>query len=101
RDKAEKVYRLLNRAKVNQRILQTIARALVVISLDEESESSEEAIKHLMLHPNNKYFDKTIQIVITKYGHIGFNIENAIIDGIVINTDLRYIRIRFNIKHIK
>src|SRR5690625_172501 len=91
RDKAEKVYRLLNRSKVNQRILQTIARALVVISLDEESESSEEAIKHLMLHPNNKYFDKTIQIVITKYGHIGFNIEHATVDGTAINTVIRYI----------
>src|SRR5699024_1641066 len=44
-----------------------------------------------MLHPKNKYFDKTIQIVITKYGNIGFNIEHATVDGTAINTVIRHI----------
>lgn len=81
RDEATHVYNELQQSKVNANTLQIIADALVVISIDEESKDSEAAIKNLMLHASNKYFDKTIQIIITKYGALGFNMEHSAVDG--------------------
>ena len=91
RDSAAKVYDELNMSKVNAETLQTIADSLVVISIDEESKNPEEAIKNLMLNSTNKYFDKTIQIIITKQGEVGFNIEHSGVDGTSVSTVISYI----------
>src|SRR5699024_11221953 len=87
RDKAAKVYNQLSVSKVNTDILETIADSLVVISIDEESENPEEAIKNLMLSGENKYFDKTIQVVITKRGRLGYSIEHSADEGTTIMTE--------------
>ena len=84
RDEAAEVYEQLIVSKVNAESLQTIADSLVVISVDEESNSSEEAIENLMLNGKNKYFDKTIQVVITKNGELGYSIEHSAVDGTTI-----------------
>ena len=91
RDKAAKVYDMLNSSKANAKILQTIADSLVVISIDEESNDSKEAIRNLMLDANNKYFDKTIQIIITKQHELGFNIEHCAVDGTSISTVISHV----------
>ncbi|KXH78566.1 choline/carnitine O-acyltransferase [Sporosarcina sp. HYO08] len=91
RDQAAKAYDKLKLSKVNAKTLQTIADALVVISIDEKSENAEEAIQNLMLHEDNKYFDKTIQIIITKAGKLGFNIEHSAVDGTSIYSVIRHI----------
>lgn len=91
RDMAAEIYGELNRSKVNAQTLQTIAEALVVISLDEASSGAEEALKHMMFHPANKYFDKTIQIIITKNGHLGFNIEHSSVDGTSVSAVISHI----------
>ncbi len=91
RDVAAHVYEKLRASKINKDLLQTIADALIVLSLDEESESAEEAIQNLMLGVMNKYFDKTIQIIITKNGEIGFNIEHSAVDGTSIATVISHI----------
>lgn len=81
RDRAAEIYADLNKSKTNQRILTTIANCLAIISVDEKSETATEAIKNLMLSPENKFFDKTVQIVITKSRQIGFNVEHSSLDG--------------------
>nr|WP_275670740.1 choline/carnitine O-acyltransferase [Neobacillus notoginsengisoli] len=81
RDEAAKAYDMLRESKVNQEILDCIADSLVVISIDEDSNNPEDAIRHLMLNANNKYFDKTIQIILTRRCELGFNIEHCAVDG--------------------
>lgn len=91
RDQAAHVYSELKKSKVNASTLETIADALVVLSIDEESQNGEEAIKNLMLNEKNKYFDKTMQIVITKYGGLGFNMEHSAIDGTTVAPVITHI----------
>lgn len=91
RDIAAEIVTELKRSNVNKETLQTIADALVIISIDEESEIAEESLENLMLHPTSKYFDKTMQIVITKNGGIGFNMEHSAVDGMMINKVVKYI----------
>src|SRR5690625_7282035 len=78
-------------SKVNAETLQSIADSLVVISVDEESKNPKEASKNLMLNSTNKYFDKTIQIILTKQGEVGFNIEHSVVDGTSISAVVSYI----------
>lgn len=84
RDKAAQIYHDLKAFEVNADHLQTIADALIIISIDEDSDNSEEAIENLMLNSKNKYYDKTIQLVITKKGRIGYSIEHTAVDGTTI-----------------
>ena len=55
RDKAAQIYHDLKAFEVNADHLQTIADALIIISIDEDSDNSEEAIENLMLNSKNKY----------------------------------------------
>lgn len=91
RDQAAKAYDKLKLSEVNAKTLQAIADALVIISMDEKSENAEEAIRNLMLHEDNKYFDKTIQIILTQCGKLGFNIEHSTVDGTSIYSVIRHI----------
>lgn len=91
REVAAEIYDELTLSEVNVNTLNTIADALVVISIDEESQHAEDAIKNVMLHPTNKYFDKTIQIAITQEGQIGFNVEHSAVDGTSMATVIHYI----------
>lgn len=84
RDEAAQIYHDLKAFEVNAKHLQTIADALIVISIDEDSDNSEEAIENLMLNSKNKYYDKTIQLAITKKGRIGYSIEHTAVDGTTI-----------------
>ena len=91
RDEAAKVYDQLIVSKVNADNLQTIADSLIVISMDEESNNPEEAIENLMLNGTNKYFDKTIQVIITKKGELGYSIEHSAVDGTTIFAVISYV----------
>src|SRR5690625_6381915 len=44
-----------------------------------------------MFDATNKYFDKTVQIIITKSGKIGFNVEHSTVDGTSISTLVSYV----------
>ncbi|MBO1911095.1 choline/carnitine O-acyltransferase, partial [Microvirga sp. 3-52] len=91
RDEAARVYEELSVSKINAENLQAIADALIVISLDEDSNHSQEAIENLMLNGSNKYFDKTIQVVITKKGELGYSIEHTAVDGTTIFAVISYV----------
>src|SRR5699024_8297955 len=81
----------LSKSPQNTATLQAIADALVVLSIDEESDNQEMAIRNLMLNGNNKYFDKTMQIIITKNGSLGFNMEHSAIDGTSVAPVIKHI----------
>ncbi|MBS4206246.1 choline/carnitine O-acyltransferase [Lederbergia citrea] len=91
RNMAAEVYDMLNTSKENAEILRTIADSLVIISIDEESKDSEEALRNLMLNANNKYFDKTIEIIITKQSELGFNVEHCAVDGTSISAVISHV----------
>lgn len=91
RDRAAVVYEMLNDSKLNAETLQSIAEALIVISLDEESKTSEDAIRTLMIGASNKYFDKTIQVIVTNNRELGFNVEHCAVDGTSVSTVIRRI----------
>ncbi len=91
RNQAAKLYEDLITSKANEEILRIIADSLIVISMDEVSNNSEEAIENLMLSGINKYFDKTIQVIITKKGEIGYSIEHSSVDGTTIFAVISYV----------
>ncbi|AOV08175.1 hypothetical protein BI350_11950 [Sporosarcina ureilytica] len=91
RDEAAQIYHDLKVSKINADNLQLIADSLIVISIDEDSNNSDEAIENLMLNSRNKYFDKTIQLVITKKGRIGYSIEHTAVDGTTIFAVISYV----------
>lgn len=92
RDHAAKIYEQLLVSKINEENLQAIADALVVISIDEESKTSEEALKNLMASSTNKWFDKTFQIVLSTTGDIGYSVEHTAMDGTTSFAVIQYIQ---------
>ena len=91
RNLAAKIYDKLNIYRENVETLQAIADSLVIISIDEKSTEAKETLKNLMFDATNKYFDKTVQIIITKSGKIGFNVEHSAVDGTSISTVVSYV----------
>ncbi len=91
RNDAATVYEQLLASPINADILRTIEEALIVISMDDESETPEQAISNLMLNGDNKFYDKTIQAIITKNGELGYSIEHSAVDGTTIFAVIKYI----------
>src|SRR5699024_7006719 len=91
RDKAANMYQNLMKTEENVANLQSIADSLLVISIDEDSDNSEEAIENLMLNGTSKYYDKTIQLSITKKGRLGYSIEHTAVDGTTIFSVISYV----------
>ena len=94
RNKAADIYQQLSVSKVNAESLQSIANSLVVLSIDKESTNSDEAIQNLLLSGKNKYFDKTLQIVITIAGELGYSVEHTAVDGTTIFAVIQYVQDR-------
>lgn len=91
RDEAAHIYNDLKMNPENERNLEMLADALIVISADEDSETSEDALENLMLNPKSKYYDKTIQLSITKRGRFGYSIEHTAVDGTTIFSVISHI----------
>ena len=91
RDKAANMYQNLMKTEENAANLQSLADSLLVISIDEDSDNSEEVIENLMLNGTSKYYDKTIQLSITKKGRLGYSIEHTAVDGTTIFSVISYV----------
>lgn len=91
RDEAAHIYNELKLNPENEQNLALLADALIVISVDEDSETSEDALENLMLHAKSKYYDKTIQLSITKRGRFGYSIEHTAVDGTTIFSVISHI----------
>ena len=92
RNEAAEIYHQLSTSPINAAILQSIANSLVVISMDQDSADSNEAIKNIVVSGKNKYFDKSIQIVITQAGEIGYSVEHTAIDGTTSFAVIQYVQ---------
>ena len=81
KNKATDIYQRLTVTQLNTESLQSMSNSLVVISIDEHSTNSNEAIHNLLLSGRNKYFDMTLQIVMTKASELGYCVEYTAVDG--------------------
>ncbi len=91
REEAAQIYNDLKISPVNAENIEAIADSLIVISIDEESQNAKEAVEGLMLNSRSKYFDKTIQLVITQRGRVGYSIEHTAVDGTTIFAVISYV----------
>ncbi len=91
RDEAASIYNELILNKQNKTFFKWIENALFLLHFDLESTNSKLAIERLFLNADNKYFDKTLQVVITQDLHIGLNIEHTGVDGATILTLVDYL----------
>lgn len=79
RETAADVYAELSKSAMNEKNLQAIADALVVISIDETETGN--VLESLFSGSANRYYDKTIEIIVSENGEVGFNFEHTGIDG--------------------
>lgn len=79
RETAADVYAELSKTAINEENLQIIADALVVVSIDETGTGV--ALEDLFSSSASRYYDKTIEIIVSENGEVGFNFEHTGIDG--------------------
>lgn len=91
RDEAASIYNELIVNKQNKRFFKWIEKALFLLHFDLESTNSKLALERLFLNADDKYFDKTLQVVITQDLHIGLNVEHTGVDGATILTLIDYL----------
>lgn len=91
RDEAAKIYDKIVVSKVNEENIKVIGESLLVISIDDESNNSQETIENLFANGNNKYFDKTIQLIINNIGEVGINSEHTGIDGTTVFSIVNHV----------
>eukprot|EP01114_Cavostelium_apophysatum_P017198 TRINITY_DN5051_c0_g1_i1.p1 TRINITY_DN5051_c0_g1~~TRINITY_DN5051_c0_g1_i1.p1 ORF type:complete len:602 (-),score=148.21 TRINITY_DN5051_c0_g1_i1:37-1842(-) len=79
----------LSSDSLNQDSLRIIDTALFIVCLDESSPNSLDAFSQALLHGDgrNRWFDKSIQLIVCANGKSGINMEHSGIDG---HTVLRY-----------
>lgn len=81
RDKAASIYTRLTEKPSNNKNLQELADALFLLVLEEKSHLEQEMLPHLLFDGRNKWFDKTLQLVLDKDVRLGANIEHTAVDG--------------------
>lgn len=83
RAQANVLYQQLKKEAQNSHNLKQIEAALFVLSFSDGDDKSKEArITDVLLNTSHQFLAKTTQAIITKNGHIGFNMEHAAIDGV-------------------
>lgn len=83
RAQSDSLYQQLKAENINAQNLQQIEDALFVLSFsDAEDDSKEKRITDMLLNSSHQFLAKTTQAIITKTGHIGFNMEHTAIDGV-------------------
>ncbi|OEH82929.1 hypothetical protein BCR26_11265 [Enterococcus rivorum] len=83
RKESSALYTELMKKSKNRENFETLADSLFVVSFNEFSdEGKADRIKNMLLHPENQFFSKTMQLLVTKNGSVGFNFEHSAIDGV-------------------
>jgi carnitine O-acetyltransferase len=85
--------RLLNIDDQNKGNLEKIETAIFALCLDDSSPEILKDVSENMLYGNgkNRWFDKSLQFIITRNGYIGFNMEHTGMDGSPISKMIKYI----------
>lgn len=83
RESSYVLYQQLKQEEFNHPNLKQIEAALFILSFSKgKDESKEERITEVLLNTSHQFLSKTSQAVITKNGHISFNMEHTAIDGV-------------------
>lgn len=85
--------KILNIDVQNKGNLEKIETAIFALCLDDSSPEILKDVSKIMLHGNgkNRWFDKSLQFIITRNGYIGFNMEHSGMDGSPISKMIKYI----------
>ena len=78
---------------VNGGHIEKIETAIFALCLDEESPSTLEDTSKQMLHGNgrNRWFDKSLQFIVTKSGELGINMEHTGVDGSIMSRFIKFL----------
>lgn len=84
---------LLQVDKRNKEYMEKIDSAIFVLCLDDEGIESLDDAANRLLHGNgrNRWFDKSLQFIVTGNGKIGINMEHTGIDGSVMVRLIKFI----------
>jgi len=84
---------LLQIDKRNKECIEKIDSAIFVLCLDDKSMETLEDASNMLLHGNgrNRWFDKSLQFIVTENGKIGINMEHTGIDGSVMVRLIKFI----------
>ncbi|CAF0706682.1 unnamed protein product [Brachionus calyciflorus] len=83
---------LINLSPKNLSSLENIEKSLYLINFEElDAQNIDEIINvSLLQNPKNRYFDKSYELIVTKSGMIGSNVEHTPFDGMVSTTVIAY-----------
>ena len=90
RDRWASLYAHLRQVNpINESSLDILNRALFVVCLDDEFPTTKQQMSQILLHSDgrNRFFDKSIQLIVTANGKSGIHMEHSGMDG---HTILRY-----------
>lgn len=90
---AETRNNLLNIDPINRKNIEKIESAIFAVCLDEGNPKTLEEVSKLMLYGagNNRWYDKSIQFIITKNRYVGINMEHTGVDGSPMSNMIKYI----------
>uniref|UniRef100_A0A6B2KZV3 Choline/carnitine acyltransferase domain-containing protein n=1 Tax=Arcella intermedia TaxID=1963864 RepID=A0A6B2KZV3_9EUKA len=95
RDSWAQSYQNLLKDPRNREYMDKLTSALFLVCLDEHMPSNLEETGKILLHADgrNRWFDKSIQLIVCKNGKAGINMEHTAFDG---HTTLRFAEDMFN-----
>ncbi|MEI5995064.1 hypothetical protein A5880_002654 [Enterococcus sp. 4G2_DIV0659] len=83
REESALIYQQLKKSKENLSNLMQIENALFILSFSQgEDHTANERINDVLLNTSHQFLAKTTQVILTKNGYIGFNLEHTAIDGV-------------------
>jgi len=77
--------------KNNEEALGIIERALFAVCLDDTAPADDSEAGLLLLSGNNRWYDKTLQIILFGNGQAGINFEHSHLDGLPMTRLARYL----------
>jgi carnitine O-acetyltransferase len=85
--------RLMQNSSSVKRAVESVEKSLFVLCLDRSGPMSDEALSKEILcgTPGNRWFDKSLQLIVLGNGRIGINFEHSRRDGTPMGRFVRYI----------
>lgn len=82
---------LIRAHKNNREALEAVESALFMVCLDDAAPSGAVEAGRLLLCENNRWYDKTLQIIVFRDGQAGINFEHSHLDGLPMTRLSRFL----------
>jgi len=82
---------LIRAHKNNEEALGIIERALFAVCLDDTAPADDSEAGLLLLSGNNRWYDKSLQVIVFRNGQAGINFEHSHLDGLPMTRLARYL----------